>query len=351
MKTETFITELFKAYPLSTVNDICKALFQSSFGCEHFIEDRNACTERIISEHASSSFSDTPMIEELDGSYVRLSLSIIDEGMSPSTLASLFSCSARKEPHGIVALEEKLNIFMTMIEEGKTPLNREESFAYIRSWKQQHYPAISHSDVYKQAYRPSYRLVHKDYVPYIPVLLMIDGKKKEKQSLTVAIDGHCGGGKTTLGVFLRNIYDADLVHVDDFYLQAHQRTEERYAQPGGNFDRERLEAEVLLPHSLGKDVSYHWFDCSAKKLTEDTVSLHHKDITVIEGSYSMYPTLQKYYDCSVFVDIDPDTQLRRIARRNPDLIQDFREKWIPLENRYFEAYGISEACDLIIPAQ
>lgn len=350
MKTETFITDIFTSYPLATVTDICKALYQSCFGCEHFIEDREACTERIITEHASVTDHTAQRIEELEGDYVRLSLSIIDEGMCPSTLSSLFALSARKEPYGIVALEEKLRVFREMITDGRAPINMKESLAFLEQWKDSGYPAISHSDVYKQAYHPSYRVIHKDYVPLLPVLLLIDQKRKERRKLTVAIDGHCGAGKTTLGVFLKNIYDADLVHVDDFYLQAHQRTEERYKEPGGNFDRERLEAEVLLPHSLGKNVSYHWFDCSAKTLTEDTVSLENKDITVIEGSYSMYPALRKYYDCSVFMDISEELQLRRIARRNPDLLEDFRTKWIPLENTYFEACRVKEACDLIITA-
>ena len=74
-------------------------------------------------------------------------------------------------------------------------------------------------------------------------------------------------------------------------------------------------------------------------------------MTVIEGSYSMYPDLRKYYDCSIFVDIDPSMQIQRIARRNPDLLDDFRNKWIPLENAYFEAFDVQNACDLTIKTQ
>ena len=73
-----------------------------------------------------------------------------------------------------------------------------------------------------------------------------------------------------------------------------------------------------------------------------------KEITVIEGSYSMYPSLRSYYDLSIFIDIDPAKQLQRITKRNPDNYQDFVEKWIPFENMYFDADNVKEACDIVI---
>ena len=40
----------------------------------------------------------------------------------------------------------------------------------------------------------------------------------------LAIDGRCGAGKSTLGEKLAAEWDASLFHMDDFYLQPHQRT-------------------------------------------------------------------------------------------------------------------------------
>ena len=37
-----------------------------------------------------------------------------------------------------------------------------------------------------------------------------------------------------------------------------------------------------------------------------------------------------------------------IKKRNPDLIDDFIEKWIPLENTYFDAFDVKNACDITI---
>ena len=349
MNTETFISDLLEKYPSSTVQDVCKALYQSCYGCGHFVDDVQACKERITTEYASLHTGTSQHVEPLDGNYVRLCLSILDDGMSADTLASLFAASARKEPYAIVALEEKLSTLKQMIADGRTPFDPSASLQWISDWKDGTYLPISHSERYRNTYHPSYRVIHKDFVPYIPVLLHIDRNRKDH--MVIAIDGHCGAGKTTLGVFLKQIYGAAVVHVDDFYLQKHQRTQERYSQPGGNFDRERLEEEVLIPLHEGKTVRYHWFDCSTFSLSADRITLPDTGMTVIEGSYSMYPDLRKYYDCSIFVDIDPSMQIQRIARRNPDLLDDFRKKWIPLENAYFEAFDVQNACDTTIKTQ
>ena len=69
--------------------------------------------------------------------------------------------------------------------------------------------------------------------------------KNTKHPFLIAIDGMCGSGKTTLANYLAKELNASLFHMDDFFLQPHQRTPERLADPGGNVDYERFKAEVL----------------------------------------------------------------------------------------------------------
>ena len=70
---------------------------------------------------------------------------------------------------------------------------------------------------------------------------------------------------------------------------------------------------------------------------------------MIEGAYSMHPELSALYDLSVFLAVSPETQRRRILQREPAFKQQlFFQKWIPMENRYFQAFSIPERCDLRI---
>ena len=166
----------------------------------------------------------------------------------------------------------------------------------------------------------------------------------------LAIDGRCGAGKSTLAAELAEAWDAPLFHMDDFYLQPHQRTAERLAEPGGNVDRERFLTEVLLPLREGKPVEYRRFDCGTVTFEPARV-IEPGAAAVIEGSYACHPELRGFYDFRIFLDIDPETQMERITRRNgPEAAERFRTIWIPLEEAYFRGCAVREACDLILRA-
>lgn len=170
----------------------------------------------------------------------------------------------------------------------------------------------------------------------------------KKEIFIVAVDGRCASGKTTLAAALSERLGCDVIHTDDFYLQPHQRTTERYAEPGGNLDRERLIAAVLQPLSRGEGASYCPFICSTMSFGEK-IHLKSKGIYIVEGSYSCHPEMRKYYDLTVFVTTDSNTQSERIKNRNgTERLHDFLTKWIPLEEKYFAAFEVESKADAVI---
>ena len=170
--------------------------------------------------------------------------------------------------------------------------------------------------------------------------------RQGKRTVLVAIDGRCAAGKTTLAEELRELCGCGVVHMDHFFLRPEQRTEERLNTPGGNVDRERFLQEVLLPLSRGEGVSYRPYDCRRQALKE-VIQVDHGPVTVIEGAYACHPSLREYYDLKVFLTVEREEQLHRIRRRNgPEAAAQFRERWIPLEERYFAACGVADCCDL-----
>ena len=75
--------------------------------------------------------------------------------------------------------------------------------------------------------------------------------------------------------------------------------------------------------------------------------MRQRKLIVVEGSYSCHPTLWEQYDLHVFLTVNPQEQLRRIERRNgPQGLEMFRQRWIPLEERYFSACRVEERCEL-----
>ena len=80
----------------------------------------------------------------------------------------------------------------------------------------------------------------------------IDALLQERERVIVAIEGSCAGGKTTLAEALGREYGCNVLPMDDFFLRPEQRTEQRFAQPGGNVDYERFFEEVLQPLLRGE---------------------------------------------------------------------------------------------------
>ena len=179
------------------------------------------------------------------------------------------------------------------------------------------------------------------------VIERIERVYTERERVFVAIDGPCTSGKTTLATVLQRRFGGNVLHMDDFFLRPEQRTPERFAEPGGNVDRERFEDEVLAPLAAGKIAQYRPWDCH----TGDFAASHNVEparLTIVEGSYSMHPALCGYYDLMICLTIDSGEQLRRLEARNPRMLQRFIDEWIPLENRYFASTETRTAADMIV---
>lgn len=181
-----------------------------------------------------------------------------------------------------------------------------------------------------------------------PLLEAIDSLIAEKPRVLIAIDGPCASGKTTLAATLSERYQALVLHMDDFFLQPYQRTPERLAQPGGNVDAERFLETVLTPLKNGQPFAYQPYSCKEQRLMAP-IPMEAAPVTIIEGSYSLHPLLEDAYDLRILTQIDPVIQRERILHRDgkEKLIQ-FEQRWIPLENRYFEQTNIPARCDLLI---
>jgi uridine kinase len=164
----------------------------------------------------------------------------------------------------------------------------------------------------------------------------------------IAIDGMCGSGKTTLGNHLAKELNASLFHMDDFFLQPHQRTESRLAEPGGNVDYERFKVEILDHISDADGVTFRPFSCSKWQLAEPVTVPYH-DIVIVEGSYSHHPYFKDVYDVKVFLEISKEEQKKRILGRDGnDRWPMFENKWIPMENKYCEEFDIKTNADLTL---
>ena len=187
---------------------------------------------------------------------------------------------------------------------------------------------------------------------YREIISMLDNQINQARisgrmrPLILAIDGRCAAGKTTLAWKLSESFDCSVVHMDHFFLRPRQRSEERLAEAGGNVDYERFQEEVISGLKGGRDFSYRIFDCKEMDFC-GRQDVRMKSLLLVEGAYCCRPEFMPLWDMTIFLDIDQEEQLRRIESRNgAEQLRHFQERWIPMEERYFQAFRLQERCTL-----
>ena len=153
-KTRTRLIEHTCAYPALQIEDVFKYLFHSACGCEHLVSDEQAALYYVQREYDAMHGQTDARIERLDGSYARVHLGILAEGLHPRTLARLFYLSALPEPSGKTQLEDKLRIAREMIADGTLPFDLSEFDRKLAAWREASFPATHHSETFRQAYHP-----------------------------------------------------------------------------------------------------------------------------------------------------------------------------------------------------
>ena len=337
-------------YPHSEIVDIFKLINQAAFGTGHLVKSREAALEYITEELPLVKGSSTPEIEAIDEAVSRVHLSYLNShGMSPGTLAALFDLTSRESVGGIEKLKSYMDALSELIDEGRTAFSKKEFIEKHNAWESGGYQAPRHSDLYRRLYDPHYRVILNSFVPFLPLLSAIDTKLSEKDSILLAIEGGSASGKTTLSGLLADIYGSSVFHTDDFYLPLERQKGERLTTPGECTDHERFLAEVVLPLSRGESVDYRRFDCSVQSILPPR-RIEHTALSVCEGSYSAHTDMERYYDLVAFLDVDSETQKRRILARNtPYFANRHFTEWIPREEAYFRATRIKERADIVIP--
>ena len=327
-------------FPDMDVQDAVKFLYQHCMGPGHLISDEKAARARLEEEwNALPADPDAPLAYPLGNDLCRLNLNKCKAlGLSISTVAGIFFLTAHQFSPNPQGLEESLELVRSL------PLPHKAVDDYLRQYRAQGCPMVSHSPRFREEYHPAYRIVSKYYVNIIPALAAVDRAAAEHPRLRVAIDGPCASGKSTLGAALQAIYDCPLIHMDDFFLRPEQRTQDRLAQPGGNVDYKRFSREVLSPLLAGQEFSYRPWSCQQGDFAP-SIRVPSAPLTVVEGCYSLRPDLRDAYQLRIWTEASAECRQQRLLDRGgPACLARFEQLWIPLENRYFAEYGIADIC-------
>ncbi|HMK22130.1 MAG TPA: hypothetical protein VK466_07325 [Terriglobales bacterium] len=159
----------FQRYPRMELVDVYKLLHQAAMGPGHAIHDPADARARLAAELSDlGEGPEDPIADAIspDGKMARIHLRpYFAAGHTANVLVDAFVQTARRYP----AVPEKLEKFCACLGDlaaaGGIPFAREEVEQYVQDIAGQAYPVVHHSDAYRAAYRPAYRVVALDLLP------------------------------------------------------------------------------------------------------------------------------------------------------------------------------------------
>lgn len=169
MELSAILREHAARYPYMTPCDVVKLLYQNEFGGGHLIADEAVALRRLTEEWAT--FLDkgqgSPIeIEDIGNGMVRVYLSAVTSGrLTLKELHRLFVDSARERRGTVASFEDKLSRACALVESGVFGFERAAWEAYLAEYRQSAYPMVSHSEVYRATYAPSYRVILQKLLP------------------------------------------------------------------------------------------------------------------------------------------------------------------------------------------
>lgn len=165
MPKEILLTHA-RRYPLMEPRDAVKLLYQSEFGGGHLIQNETACMEFLFREYAATAQTATPLLEEIGNGMVRVQLAGLDAGHYPvRQLGQDFIRSAASVQGSMDAFQKKLSVLTELTLQRQMPFPPEALEAYLTGYAAAGYPAVSHSEIYRNAYHPAYRVLQHCQLP------------------------------------------------------------------------------------------------------------------------------------------------------------------------------------------
>lgn len=154
-----------RRYPLMERTDAVKLIYQNEFGGGHMIANEDACLSYLRREYAATQHDpDAVLAEPIGNGIVRIHLRALPADRL-ETLGKAFIRSANAHQGTMECFREKLEILRQLTAENVFGFELAALDVYLQAYRSAGCPAVSHSDTYRRAYKPAYRIVLQEYFP------------------------------------------------------------------------------------------------------------------------------------------------------------------------------------------
>ena len=154
-------------YPLMQPTDAVKLIYQNEYGGGHLIRDEQQCLQYLLQEYRRTpQLHDALLAESIGNGIFRVHLNALDaHSYSLDALGKDFIRSSAIQKGSFDSFLRKLELLRQMTREGLLPFSSESLELYLKSYAAAGYPMVSHSEIYRTAYTPAYRIIREEFLP------------------------------------------------------------------------------------------------------------------------------------------------------------------------------------------
>lgn len=159
-----YLETQLRLHPSMTPRDVVKLCYQAARGAEHLLADPERARSYLFRElEATEADPCAPLAEPISDTVARVNLAAWKaRGLSSDKLFELFAATASTAGEG----EDLLPAYLTEAEEWIAASESSISLAawrgFLADYRAQGCPAVHHSEAYRAAERPAYRIVRRE---------------------------------------------------------------------------------------------------------------------------------------------------------------------------------------------
>ena len=348
----SYVKREMRKYPFIETMDIYKMLYQSVYLTGHLVNNKlDKVKEYLVNEsNVLAKYENQLLYEYISNDVIRINLQPYLKFFNLESLYDKFVKSS--DLRYINKVNKSLNELSSIICDASFVENK--VLSKLTSMQSVRNILPRHSNIYNKYYEPHYRVCSTDYLDLdmrtVKLLTYLSNLNKGDNKIKIiACEGRCTSGKSTITqAILNNKYniysDMSVIHADDFF-----------PNKAKNPNQTRLDFALLgklllkiRSSKIGDVISYKAFDCFKGEYYEKTIEV--KNVILVEGVYSYDDCLRSYYDGLVFFVVDKKTQMDRLVNRcsNLDLLNKFKNIWIPREEDYYNSYDFILNSNILI---
>ena len=159
------LTVQLTLHPAMEARDVVKLCYQAACGAEHLLGDLEGAKAYFEEEYASVPAKNEPLYERISSGVCRVNLGAWKQrGLPKKELFRMFAGTVFSSD-GKQRLTEYLETAERVLIESGFDMAAWQNF--IEQYTQDGMPAVRHSEAYRKAERPAYRIVDAAYIPML----------------------------------------------------------------------------------------------------------------------------------------------------------------------------------------